>query len=215
ATLGRIAVSAGEDFDNGEIAGQLVAHSRAHGGVLSAEDLAAHRVEWVAPLAARYRSLTVHELPPNTQGLAVQIALGILAHFDMGPSADPTQRIHLQVEAMKVAFADVYAHVAEPGAMRLSAQDMIDEDYLAERARGISLHKAAQYGARPVPGNGTIYLAAADEGGMMVSLIQSNFQGFGSGVVVPECGVSLNNRGSGFSLQPGHPNEVAGGKRPF
>ncbi|WP_296554865.1 gamma-glutamyltransferase family protein [Pigmentiphaga sp.] len=215
ATLARIADSDGEDFYRGETAGRLAAHAREQGGAMTAEDLAAHRAQWVEPLHMDYRDVRVHELPPASQGMAVLIALGILRHFEMGPATAPDQRAHLQIEAMKMAFADVYAHVADPACMDCPAGWLLEPGYLARRARELSPGRAAGYGARPLPGGGTVYLAAADRDGRMVSLIQSNFQGFGSGVVVPGTGVSLNNRGSGFVLDPRHPNAVAGGKKPF
>jgi gamma-glutamyltranspeptidase/glutathione hydrolase len=122
---------------------------------------------------------------------------------------------HLQIEAMKLGFADAYRHVADPGAMTLAPEALLDPAYLASRARMIDPQRAQDFGPGEPPTGGTVYLAAADEGGTMVSLIQSNYMGFGSGVVVPGTGISLQNRGAGFSLAPGHPNQVGGGKRPF
>jgi gamma-glutamyltranspeptidase/glutathione hydrolase len=128
---------------------------------------------------------------------------------------DSAQSQHLQIEAMKLAFADVYRHVAEPRTMRLSPQQMLDPAYLAQRARMIDLQRAQDFGPGLMPQGGTIYLTAADERGMMVSFIQSNYMGFGSGVVVPQWGISLQNRGHGFSLDPQSDNLVGPGKRPF
>lgn len=126
-----------------------------------------------------------------------------------------TASIHLQVEALKLAFADVYAHVADPANMRIDIRELLDPEYLRGRANSIDM-RHAQWIPTGVPRNeGTVYITAADSNGMMVSLMQSNYRGFGSGVVVPETGISLNNRGSGFSLNPDHPNAVAGAKRPF
>jgi gamma-glutamyltranspeptidase/glutathione hydrolase len=158
---------------------------------------------------------TLHEIPPNGQGIAALIALGILDKFDVaGMPVDGVDSQHLQIEAMKLAFADVYKYVAEPSSMAVTAEQMLDDAYLASRAKLIDMKKAQDFGAgNPVKG-GTIYLTAADENGMMVSFIQSNYMGFGSGCVEPEFGVSLQNRGHGFSLQPGA-NQVAPGKRPF
>jgi len=123
--------------------------------------------------------------------------------------------MHLQIEAMKIAFAYVYRWVADPSAMRLSVQDLLDPAYHRARAGAVDGARAQAWTARPAAPGNTVYIAAADQQGRLVSFIQSNFQGFGSGVVVPEVGVSLLNRGSGFSLDPSHPNHVAGGKRPF
>jgi gamma-glutamyltranspeptidase/glutathione hydrolase len=213
--LERIAASEGRDFYEGEIAHALVAHARAHGGALSLEDLASHRAEWVEPLRSPYRDCEVLQLPPNGQGVAVQIALGILSHFDLSASTSQAARMHLQIEAMKIAFADVYRWVTDPAAMAMPVQQLLDADHHAQRARAIDAKRAQPWTARELAPGNTVYVAAADSQGRLVSYIQSNFQGFGSGVVVPEFGVSLLNRGSGFSLDPAHPNCVAGGKRTF
>ncbi|RZS85393.1 gamma-glutamyltransferase family protein [Pigmentiphaga kullae] len=214
-SLERIAATRGRDFYEGEIAGRLVADARRHGAALTAQDLADHRSRWVRPQSVDYRGLQVHEMPPPSQGLAVQMALGILRHFDLGPSQEAALRAHLQIEAMKIAFADIYGHVADPAMMRMDPAQLLAPAYLAERARGINPRRAGRYEACDIPRHSTVYLAAADRGGMVVSFIQSNFQGFGSGVVVPGTGVSLHNRASGFSLRPGHPNQVGGAKQPF
>jgi gamma-glutamyltranspeptidase/glutathione hydrolase len=170
----------------------------------------------VTPLALDYRGATVHEIPPNGQGIAAQMALGILRSFDLAAlPPDSVASQHLQIEAMKLAFADAYRHVGDPLTMRVSAAGLLDADYLAARARLIDPQRAQDFGAGDPPKGGTVYLCAADASGMMVSLIQSNYMGFGSGVVVPGTGISLQNRGAGFSLAPGHPNEIAGGKRPY
>ena len=214
--LRAIGATQGQAFYTGEIAQALVAFSQAQGGSLTLADLAAHRPEWVTPIARNYRGYTLHEIPPNGQGITALMALGILSHFDLaGLSADGVEAQHLQIEAIKLAFADVYRYVADPRAMEISPADMLDKDYLASRARLIDPRRAQRFApGNPVKG-GTIYLAAADASGMMVSFIQSNYQGFGSGVVLPEWGVSLQNRGFGFSLNPERANVVAPRKRPF
>jgi gamma-glutamyltranspeptidase/glutathione hydrolase len=145
------------------------------------------------------------------------MALGMLQHFDLKAAGlDSALSHHLQIEAMKLAFADLQEYVADPDFMRdVSAQDLLKPDYLARRARLIDPDHAAQARAGSPHSGGTVYLTAADQSGMMISFIQSNFKGFGSGVVVPNTGIALQNRGSGFSLKPGHPNQVAPGKRPF
>ena len=215
-SLRLIAESRGAAFYRGEIAAALERHAREHGGAMTAADLAAYAPEWVAPLAKDYRGHTLHEIPPNGQGIAAQIALGILQHFDLATlPVDGVASQHLQIEAMKLAFADVYRYVAEPASMEVSPAAMLDDAYLAGRAKLIDPRRAQDFGAgNPVKG-GTIYLSAADERGMMVSFIQSNYMGFGSGVVVPGYGVSLQNRGHDFSLDAASPNVVAPGKRPF
>jgi gamma-glutamyltranspeptidase/glutathione hydrolase len=215
-TLRLLAETKGEAYYRGEIAEAAVRHAQEHGAVMTTQDFARYKPEWVTPLAKPYRNHTLHEIPPSGQGIAAQIALGILQNFDLGSMpVDSPESQHLQIEAMKLAFADVYRYVAEPASMTVSADAMLDDAYLAKRARLIDLQRAQDFGAgNPVKG-GTIYLAAADERGMMVSFIQSNYMGFGSGVVVPGYGLSMQNRGHGFSLDPASPNVVAPGKRPF
>ncbi|MDQ7956463.1 MAG: gamma-glutamyltransferase family protein [Pseudomonadota bacterium] len=214
--LKSIAGSKGESFYRGEIAAALEKFSTANGGSLKASDLAAWKPEWVTPVEREYRGYTLHEIPPNGQGIAALIALGILSHFDIAAlPVDSVQSQHLQIEAMKLAFADVYRYVAERGAMEVTTEQMLDDAYLASRAKLIDPKRAQDFQAgNPVKG-GTIYLTAADENGMMVSFIQSNYMGFGSGCVEPTFGISLQNRGHGFSLKDGSPNQVAPGKRPF
>jgi gamma-glutamyltranspeptidase / glutathione hydrolase len=215
-TLKLIAQSKGEAFYRGEVAEAAAAHARAHGGVMTAADFAAYQPEWVAPISRGYRGYTMHEIPPNGQGIAALIALGILEKFDMAALAvDGIASQHLQIEAMKLAFADVYAYVAEPRSMRLTPAQMLDDAYLASRAKLIDPKRAQDFGPGHGPTGGTIYLTAADESGMMVSFIQSNYMGFGSGVVVPGYGLSLQNRGHGFTLDPTRDNLVGPGKRPF
>ena len=218
-SLRLIADSRGEAFYRGEIAAALARFARETGGALAEADLAAYRPEWVTPLAKDFAGYTLHEIPPNGQGIAALIALGILENFDIASLAvDGIDSQHLQIEAMKLAFADVYRYVAEPSAMEVTPQQMLDPAYLASRAKLIDMKKAQDFGAgNPVKG-GTIYLTAADEDGMMVSFIQSNYMGFGSGCVEPEFGISLQNRGHGFSLDASALNPanlVAPGKRPF
>jgi len=217
--LRAIAESKGQAFYGGEIAQAIERFSAQHGGTLTAQDFADYRPEWVTPIAQNYRGYTLHEIPPNGQGIAALIALGILEHFDVaGLPVDGVDSQHLQIEAMKLAFADVYRYVADPSAMEVTPAQMLDPAYLASRAQLIQMNKAQDFGAgNPVKG-GTIYLTAADENGMMVSFIQSNYMGFGSGCVEPEFGVSLQNRGHGFNVQSGGLNPanlVAPGKRPF
>ncbi|MCJ2033881.1 gamma-glutamyltransferase family protein [Methylobacterium sp. J-068] len=214
--LRAIGETGGRAFYEGEIAHSMARHAAAHGGAMTVADLAAFRPEWVTPTAKDYRGHTLHEIPPNGQGIAAQVALGILEHFDLaGLPVDGPEAQHLQIEAMKLAFADTYAYVADPRGMAVTPEAMLDPAYLAGRAKLIDRRRAQVFGAgNPVRG-GTVYLTTADESGMMVSFIQSNFMGFGSGVVVPEWGLSLQNRGYGFVLDAESPNVVAPGKRPF
>ncbi|MCA0214042.1 MAG: gamma-glutamyltransferase family protein [Proteobacteria bacterium] len=217
--LRAIAETKGQAYYGGEIAQAIEKFSAANGGSITAKDFAAYQPEWVKPIGKNYRGYTLHEIPPNGQGIAALIALGILDQFDVASlKVDGVDSQHLQIEAMKLAFADVYRYVAEPANMEVTAGQMLDDAYLASRAKLIDMKRAQDFGAgNPVKG-GTIYLTAADENGMMVSFIQSNYMGFGSGCVEPTFGISLQNRGHAFSLDAnGHnpANLVAPGKRPF
>jgi gamma-glutamyltranspeptidase/glutathione hydrolase len=215
-TLEEIAATKGEAFYRGELAERMQAHSKANGGAMTRDDLASHTNDWVGTISQDYRGLTVHEIPPNGQGIVCLMALGILSHFDVsGYPVDSADSVHLQIEAVKLAFADAYRFVSDPRAMELAPQQLLDTDYLKARARLIDMKRAQDFGHGSPPKGGTVYLTAADASGMMVSMIQSNFMGFGSGVVVPGTGISLQNRGSGFVLTPNHPNQVAPRKRPF
>lgn len=216
ATLRRIAETAGRDFYEGETAQKLVAHSSAHGGAMAAADLAEYQPDWVGTLSVDYHGFQLHEIPPNGQGIAALMALGILRHFDLQAlDPDGTDTRHLQIEAMKCAFADVYRHVADLKHMKIAPEALLDENYLRERAALISRNKATDFQHGTPPAGGTIYMSTADASGMMVSFIQSNYMGFGSGVVVPQTGVSLQNRGFGFVMEADHCNFVAPRKRPF
>ena len=216
STLETIGNTHGHAFYRGALAAAMADHARAHGALHTREDFAAHTVDWVTPLGLDWNGVRVHEMPPNGQGIAAQMALGMLAHFDLAALApDSVAGQHLQIEAMKLAFADVHCYVADPRSMGVTAEALLDPGYLRARARRIDPARAQDFGPGDPPRGGTVYVAAADAGGMMVSLIQSNYMGFGSGVVVPGTGISLQNRGAGFSLAPGHPNEFGGGKRPF
>jgi gamma-glutamyltranspeptidase/glutathione hydrolase len=215
-TLATIAQTNGEAFYRGPLADAICAHAKACGGAHARDDFDRHSIDWVAPIAVDYRDVRVHEIPPNGQGIAALMALGILEAFDiasLGP--DSIASLHLQIEAMKLSFADAYRHVGDPASMRVSADALLDRDYLRERAALIDPERAQQFGAGAPPRGGTVYVTAADAAGRMVSLIQSNYMGFGSGVVVPGTGISLQNRGTGFTLEHGHPNEVGPNKRPF
>ena len=216
ATLESLARTRGESMYRGELAEKIVAQSRAEGGVLSLEDLADHSSTWVEPLSQAYRGVDLQEIPPNGQGIAALMALGILGSFDLAEHPeDSTESLHLQIEAMKLAFAQVQAHVADPEFMDLSVEALLDRDRLKALAESISLDRALPPDRVIEHRGGTVYLSAADASGMMVSMIQSNYTDFGSGVVVKGTGISLQSRGQGFVLEPGHPNCVQGGKRPF
>src|SRR5207247_4189474 len=174
---------------------------------------AAHKSDWVKPLEMNYRGYTLHEIPPNGQGIVALMALGMLEHFDL-PShpVDGPDSVHLQIEAIKLAFADAWRYVADLDSMDVQPHALLERDYLKSRARLIDPKRAQEFGHGTPPKGGTVYLTAADASGMMVSFIQSNYMGFGSGVVVD--GISLQNRGATFVLQPGHPNCVGPKQRP-
>jgi gamma-glutamyltranspeptidase/glutathione hydrolase len=216
-SLRAIAETRGAALYGGEIAEAAAKHAAANGGAMTVRDFASFEPEWVDPIGIDAWGHRLHEIPPNGQGIAALIALGIARQFDLASMpADSALSQHLQIEAMKLAFADIYAHVADQrGGMRLTPAQMLDESYLAGRAKLIDPKRAQVFGPGHAPRGGTIYLTAADERGMMVSFIQSNYMGFGSGVVVPGWGLSMQNRGHGFVLDPASPNCVAPGKRPF
>jgi len=220
-TFKKIARSGIREFYEGEIAQAIASHAKNHGGSMTEHDLSSYKPEWVGTIsqdicAADGKAYAMHEIPPNGQGIGALIALGILQHFDLASlPVDGVQSQHLQIEAMKLAFADVYQYVADPQSMAVTPTQMLDPGYLAERAKLINPHKATHFNFGMPQTGGTVYLTATDEQGRMISFIQSNYMGFGSGVVVPDWGISLQNRGYGFSMDPKSANVVAGGKRPF
>ena len=220
-TLKKIARSGIREFYEGEIALEIAAHAKNNGGSMTEHDLASYRPDWVGTIsqdikAADGKTYSMHEIPPNGQGIGALIALGILQNFDLASlPLDSVESQHLQIEAMKLAFADVYEYVADPQSMMVTPMQMLDPAYLSERAKLINPHKATHFNFGLPQSGGTVYLTATDEHGRMISFIQSNYMGFGSGVVVPDWGISLQNRGFGFSMDPKSANVVAGGKRPF
>jgi gamma-glutamyltranspeptidase / glutathione hydrolase len=217
-SLRLIAESEGRAFYEGELAEQIAAAAKANGSVLIEDDLAAHRNDWCGVIGREFATdRTLHEIPPNGQGIAACMAIGMLDALGIAEySSDSVEAIHLQIEVMKLALADAAAYVADPGFMsEVTADDLLSPGYLRERAALIDRKQARDFGPGVPRAGGTVCLATADEDGMMVSFIQSNYKGFGSGAVVPGTGISLQNRGWGFSLEPGHPNEVGPAKRPF
>lgn len=215
-TLERIATTKGEAFYRGDLAEKIVNTAKRDNAKLSMTDLDNHRADWVDLISQQYHDYELHEIPPNGQGLAALIMLGILQHHDISQyEIDSADSVHCQIEAMKLAFADAYRYIADPSYMEIDVKALLDDEYFKNRAQLINMKKAIdhQYG---LPNqSGTVYLTAADQSGMMVSYIQSNYYGFGSGIVIPETGISLQNRGYGFVLDAEHPNQVGGGKRPF
>lgn len=211
-TLNELAQTECESFYRGRLAGVIDEWSRKTGGWLRRGDLESYAPEWVTPLSVNYRGYTVHELPPNGQGIVALMALGILDGLKLPERGEAAY--HLQLEAMKLAFADGLRNIAEPRAMKVSPQELLAPERLARRRELIG-----ESARLPEPGGpdrgGTIYLCTADGEGNMVSYIQSNYLGFGSGLVVPGTGIALHSRGLGFSLDAESANVLAPGKRPY
>lgn len=216
ASLEDIAKTKGASFYSGQLAKAMVEDATANGYPLTLNDLSDHRAEWVEPLTGPFASAQLSEIPPNSQGLMALIALQILNRLKILDHAlDSASSIHLQVEAIRRAYDMVRRHLGDPKSMTMSAESMLSEPVIDTLASSISRTEAGPK-LDPLPAAAdTVYLCAADAKGMMVSYIQSNFRGFGSGVVVPGTGIAMQNRGSGFVLTPGHPNQVGAGKRPF
>jgi gamma-glutamyltranspeptidase len=218
-TLARTLQAIGRDgattFYRGEVAAQMADFFARIGGLITAEDLAAHQGDWVTPLAARFAGLEVYELPPNTQGVTALQMLGIVDGLPLGPSPLDPQTAHIGIEAKKLAFADRQQYLADPAFMRASPATLISPSYL-ERRRALIDPTRARADVAPGSFTGdTIYLCAADGDGNAVSLIQSNYMGFGSGVVVDDTGIVLHNRGALFTLDPARVNALAPRKRPL
>jgi gamma-glutamyltranspeptidase/glutathione hydrolase len=213
-TLASIAESGSDSFYRGEVAERIVAFAAKTGGYISEQDLAGHTSTWEAPIKASYHGHEVWEMPPNGQGAVALEALSILEGLDLGPERESVESYHLQIEAVKLAFADAHAYIADPASMPAPIASLLDAGYIASR-RALIGDLALDPGPGEPPIGGTVYICAAGKDGMMVSYIQSNYLGFGSGIVVPGTGIALQNRGRGFSLEPEHPNQLAPGKRPF
>ena len=212
-TLEAIAESDGSAFYTGEIARRIDAESRKYGGYLRYEDLAAYRPEWVTPVSVNYRGYQVCEIPPNGQGIAALIALNILKEFSFSEK-DSAETCHRQIEAMKIAFADTFACVTDPRCMAADYRTLLSPEYGQRRASEIGDTALIRTTSLP-PRSGTVYLCTADGEGNMVSYIQSNYMGFGSGIVVDGTGIALQNRGADFSLNPHDANCLAPGKRSY
>lgn len=210
----RLIAEQGRDvFYKGEIGKALVAFSEQLGGLFTMEDLAEHTSEWVEPLSITYNGYKIYELPPNTHGLTALQMIKLLEKFNIsGDPLDP-KNIHLLVEAKKLAFADREAYITDPKHMKLNPADLLNDDYLEQRRGLIKLDQAMETLAPGKVTGDTIYLCAADGEGNAVSLIQSNYMGVGSGLVVPGYGIELQNRGAYFSLDPSHANVIAPRKR--
>ena len=213
ATLRAIGETDAEAFYRGDIARRIDAQSRRDGGYIRFEDYAAFHPRWVEPLSVNYRGFDVCEIPPNGQGIVALMALNILKEFAFSDRED-VLTVHRQLEAMKMAFADAFRYVTDPDEMEIDYHDLLSPAYGAMRAREMG-DRAQVWTHRLPPKSGTVYLCCADGEGSMVSYIQSNYMGFGSGIVVEGTGVSLQNRGADFSLDPAAANRLMPGKRTY
>lgn len=200
-------------FYEGALARALVLQSQRLGGWLSMDDLAEHTSTWVEPISTDYRGFTLHELPPNGQGVIVLEALNLLEGFQLAGMAE-ADRMHVQIEAVKLAFADAWRYVADPEVSDVPTAGLLSKEYARAR-RGFITEKALQRPTHGFPPSGTVYVTVVDGDGNAVSLINSLYEHFGAKVVVERTGILLQNRGELFSLDPGHPNALAPGKRPY
>ena len=222
-SLGLVAEYGPEAFYEGAIADAIVKLSRERGGTMTAADLASFEPEWVTPVSTTYRGWTVHELPPNTQGIAALMMLDLMEQHPLARygfhSADA---LHVMIEAKKLAYADMLQWAGDQRFRAAPLAALLDKSRAAGRAAAIDMRRAAAHvepdrlaGLTTGPGGDTVYLSAIDGEGNIVSLIQSIFQGFGSGLVAPGTGFALQNRGALFTLEPNHPNQLAPRKRPL
>ncbi|MCG3089613.1 gamma-glutamyltransferase family protein [Sporosarcina cyprini] len=212
-TLRLIGETDADAFYTGELADAIDAHVAGHNGYLRKSDLAKYKVEWVNPISTNYKGYDVWEIPPSGQGVVTLMALNIFS--ELSPAVPNTVKtLHEQIEAMKLAFVDGKAFITEERDMPINVEHLLSTEYAKKRAQLIT-DRAAVPEPYDLPKSGTVYLAAADEEGNMVSFIQSNYMGFGSGIVVPGTGIALQNRGVDFSLDPSHPNVLKPGKRSF
>ena len=217
----QLAAQGRDAFYKGEIARRLFELSRHHGGTLTMKDLADYSGEWVDPISITYRDWTVYEMPPNSQGIAALEMLNLMENFTLGQfGPNSTRALHVMIEAKKLAYADLVRYIGDPKRAKLPVAGLIAKDYARERAKLIDMNKAkcaAEPGAPEAPAQGgdTTYLSVVDREGNMVSLIQSNYEPFGSGLVADGTGFVLHDRGALFSLDPASPNALAGRKRPL
>jgi gamma-glutamyltranspeptidase/glutathione hydrolase len=222
-SLREVAAHGRDAFYNGPMTETMVRFLQAQGGTHTLEDFKEFQPEWVEPVSTTYRGWTVYELPPNGQGVAALSMLNIMEQFPMGQYGhNSADALHIMIEAKKLAYADMHKYVGDPRFTPVPVKELISKDLAASRAKLIQMNKAA---CQVVPsdiekmldahGNSTIYLSTIDKDGNIVSLIQSNFAGYGTGMVAPGLGFSFHNRGAGFDLTPGLPNSLAGRKRPL
>jgi gamma-glutamyltranspeptidase / glutathione hydrolase len=212
-TLRSIAETNGESFYRGELAEKIAAFSKQYNGFLSLDDLAEYEVEWVKPISVRYRGYDVWEIPPNGQGLVALMALNIMKGFEV-PEVPTIDTYHQQIEAMKLAFVDGQKYITDARYMKYTVDELLSEAFAQSRRQLIHEEALLPEPGTP-PKGGTVYLATADREGNMVSFIQSNYMGFGSGLVVPGTGIALQNRGHNFSLDETHDNQLAPRKKTY
>lgn len=212
-TLRSIAETGAESFYRGDLAKEISSFSKKYNGFLCAEDLASYKPEWVDPIKVNYRGYDVWEIPPNGQGLATLMALNIVKGFDF-PEKESTDSYHKGIEAMKLAFSDANHYITEEEKMSVEVEALLSDDYASDR-RNLIKNDANMPSHGTPPKGGTVYLSTADSEGNMVSFIQSNYMGFGSGLVVPGTGIALQNRGHNFSMDPEHDNRLEGNKKTF
>ncbi len=216
ATLKAVAAGGAKAFYEGPIAADIAATVAASGGFLAAEDLARHHGDVVTPISTNYRGLDVVELPPNGQGLTALVLLNILEQFALGKLApDGPERLHLMLEAARLAFGVRDAHIADPATMREPVAGLLDKAFAGKLARLIDPDKRVALPKAPKPGSDTIYLTVVDRDRTAVSFINSLYSAFGTGICTEKTGIMLHNRGSGFVVDPEHPNTIAPGKRPM
>lgn len=217
-TFKLVAERGAQGFYQGSVAESIVAVIKEAGGCMSAEDLASHVSTWESPISVDYRGLRVYECPPNGQGITALIALNILEGFDLA-SMDllSTEKMHLMIEAMRLAFADAKWYVSDPAFSKIPMQELLSKEYASERRKLIDPKRATVDPRRgsPVNASGTVYLSVVDGMGNACSFINSNYMGFGTGIVPKGWGFTLQNRGHNFSLDPNHPNALAPNKRPY
>ena len=215
-TLERIAETEAAAFYRGDLADAMERAAREAGAPLRRSDLEAHVADAVEPISIDYRGWTLHEIPPNGQGIAALMMLGIIRHTAVAElDPDCPDSLHLQIEAMKLAFRDAHRHVADPVHMEVTPAELLDPASLESRAALIDRDRATDFEHGSPQDGGTVLVTAAGRDGTMISLIQSNYTGFGSGVVIPGTGISMQNRGAGFTPERGHPNAPGPGKRPY
>jgi gamma-glutamyltranspeptidase/glutathione hydrolase len=216
-SLQQIAEHGRDAFYKGEISRKILETMKRHGGTMTAEDLAGYASEFVEPISTSYRDWTVYELPPNGQGIAALEMLNIMETFPIAEMGfGSAKALHAMIEAKKLAYADLAKYIGDPRGQKLPVATLLSKEWAAQRAKLVDVeHARCDVSAGELPGGSdTTYLSAVDRDGNMVSLIQSNYSGFGSGIVAPGTGFVLHNRGGLFSLEAGSPNALAGHKRP-